>query len=108
SISCFRRSAKMQLFLDKDIDPRLVLILSMLLIFNAIPLLAFIAYLFLSGVVIFGAALFAELITMLFGLAILLPVLFFCSIFAVSASAFIIAISAFYDAHVSRRVTKVE
>lgn len=50
----------MQLYSDKDLDPRLVLLLSMLLIFNAIPLLAFIAYLFLSGIVIFGSALFAE------------------------------------------------
>ncbi|KHN79602.1 hypothetical protein Tcan_06176 [Toxocara canis] len=98
----------MELLIGEHLHSRLVLLIWMLFIFNVIPLLAFVAYLFLSGIIIVGCALFAELLTMLFGLAVLMPVLLFCSISAICVSAFIIAVSTFYSTSSSQHFAKLE
>ncbi|KAK0420425.1 hypothetical protein QR680_014677 [Steinernema hermaphroditum] len=78
-------------------DDRLFLFLAVVAFCNLVPLVAFFAYLIASSFVIVATALLAEVLSLIFGLAVFVPIFTFSTLSAFVITGMIILVRAFLD-----------
>uniref|UniRef100_A0A0N5ATJ2 MMPL domain-containing protein n=1 Tax=Syphacia muris TaxID=451379 RepID=A0A0N5ATJ2_9BILA len=83
-------------------DPRTILVVSMVALFNAIPLVIFLIFAVISSTVILGSAAIALCIAVVLGTIVYLPILFFCTVAGAVASGFVLLISCFFESKLLR------
>uniref|UniRef100_A0A914E8R2 Transmembrane protein n=1 Tax=Acrobeloides nanus TaxID=290746 RepID=A0A914E8R2_9BILA len=89
-------------------DERWNLLANLVVLFNLIPGFIFMAYLVLTSMVIISSALLAELFAVIFGLAVLLPVLTFCTLSALSVGGFLVIVSSFMSKPILKNLAFVK
>uniref|UniRef100_A0A1I7YSZ7 Transmembrane protein n=1 Tax=Steinernema glaseri TaxID=37863 RepID=A0A1I7YSZ7_9BILA len=78
-------------------DDRLFLFLAVVAFCNLVPLVAFFAYLIASSFVIVATALLAEVLSLIFGLAVFVPIFVFSTLSAVVITGIIILMRSFIE-----------
>lgn len=89
-------------YMKNSEDSRAVLVVAIVILFNAVPFITFLIFAAVCSALILGSAILALCIAIIIGTIIYLPVLLFCTVAGVVVASFFILVSCFFETRTSR------